>query len=86
MIAVPELLEDFKRSSLMHDKLDKVNYIQDLKENPLNQSYGLYMIEGLMGLYCYDVRIWNPSLERWMFLESFDNVFEAELELRKANG
>lgn len=63
----------------------KSKYITDLNDKDIDYNYGIYQAKSIDGFVRYQVRKWNKSLERWMFLSIFTYAYEAEVEWRKLN-
>lgn len=86
-----------KRTKLIMEKLDKEakemavdnlfenTFITDVNENKDGLEYNIQIVLGIDKTFKYDLKVWNKSLERWMFVEQFDFPYEAEKELNKRN-
>jgi len=70
---IHELIEDHYNDSLILERIDQVNQIVSLFDNPNGKRYGIKK-NGKK----FEIRVWNISLERWMFLEACNNIYLAE--------
>jgi len=66
-------------------ELDNVRsrYIDKLNVNKNGYVYGIFKQKSFDGIFRYQIRKWNESLERWMFLDIFTFAYQAEQEIRK---